>query len=42
MTGAIIFLIGGALQTAAQSLNYLYVGRLIAGVGVGFLTMIIR
>lgn len=42
MTGAIIFLVGGAIQTAAQSLNYLYAGRLIAGLGVGFLTMIIR
>ncbi|KAH7026420.1 general substrate transporter [Microdochium trichocladiopsis] len=41
MAGAIIFLVGGALQTAAQTLNYLYAGRLIAGVGVGFLTMII-
>ncbi|KAI1105120.1 general substrate transporter [Jackrogersella minutella] len=42
MLGAVIFLIGGAVQTAAQHLNYLYGGRAIAGLGVGFLTMIIR
>lgn len=39
--GSIIFLVGGALQTGAQSLDYLYSGRLIAGLGVGFLVMII-
>lgn len=27
MCGAIIFLLGGALQTGAQSLDYLYAGR---------------
>ena len=42
MLGALIFLLGGALQTAAQSLHYLYAGRAIGGLGVGFLTMIIR
>lgn len=42
MLGALIFLLGGAIQTAAQTLNYLYAGRAIAGLGVGFLTMIIR
>ncbi|ORY65009.1 MFS sugar transporter-like protein [Pseudomassariella vexata] len=41
LTGALLFLLGGALQTAAQSINYLYAGRAIAGLGVGFLTMII-
>lgn len=39
--GALIFIVGGSVQTAAQSLNYLYVGRAFAGLGVGFLTMII-
>jgi MFS family permease len=39
--GALIFLVGGAVQTAAKSLNYLYAGRAFAGLGVGFLTMII-
>ncbi|KAK6076112.1 sugar transport protein [Seiridium cupressi] len=39
--GALLFLIGGAIQTAAQSLSYLYAGRAFAGLGVGFLTMII-
>ncbi|KAI1389533.1 general substrate transporter [Hypoxylon trugodes] len=42
MLGAIVFLLGGAIQTAAQTINYLYGGRAIAGLGVGFLTMIIR
>ncbi|KAI2624973.1 general substrate transporter [Hypoxylon sp. NC1633] len=42
MLGALFFLLGGAIQTAAQTLNYLYAGRAIAGFGVGFLTMIIR
>ena len=41
LLGALIFIIGGALQTAAQSLDYLYAGRAIAGLGVGFLVMII-
>lgn len=41
LIGAIIFLVGGALQTGAQNLGYLYSGRLIAGLGVGFLVMII-
>lgn len=31
----------GGLQTGAQSLHYLYAGRAIAGLGVGFLVMII-
>lgn len=41
LTGAIIFCLGGALQTGAQSVNYLYAGRVIAGLGVGFLVMIV-
>ncbi|KAI8941575.1 hypothetical protein NX059_002790 [Plenodomus lindquistii] len=41
MIGAIIFCLGGALQTGAQNLGYLYAGRLIAGFGVGILCMII-
>ncbi|KAJ9141920.1 High-affinity glucose transporter [Pleurostoma richardsiae] len=40
--GAIIFLLGGSLQTAARTIHYLYAGRAIAGLGVGFLVMIIR
>ncbi|KAF4983530.1 hypothetical protein FZEAL_1065 [Fusarium zealandicum] len=39
--GAVIFLVGGALQTAAMHINYLYSGRCLAGVGVGFLVMIV-
>jgi len=41
MLGALIFIVGGALQTAAQSLDFMYAGRAIAGLGVGFLVMII-
>lgn len=42
LVGALLFLIGGSIQTAAQTIEYLYGGRAIAGLGVGFLTMIIR
>lgn len=38
---ALIFIIGGCFQTAAQDLSWLYGGRSIAGLGVGFLVMII-
>lgn len=41
MIGAIIFILGSALQTGAQNLGFLYSGRAIAGIGVGFLVMII-
>ncbi|KAJ9639318.1 hypothetical protein H2199_006351 [Coniosporium tulheliwenetii] len=41
LIGGVIFCLGGALQTGAQSLAYLYAGRCIAGLGVGFLTMIV-
>ncbi|KAJ6008002.1 hypothetical protein N7540_011978 [Penicillium herquei] len=39
--GSLIFCLGGALQTSAQNLAYLYCGRTIAGLGVGVLVMII-
>lgn len=41
LTGALIFLLGGGLQTGAPTISYLMGGRFIAGLGVGFLTMII-
>ncbi|KPM34092.1 hypothetical protein AK830_g12482 [Neonectria ditissima] len=41
LIGACVFLVGGALQTGAQNIKYLYSGRCLAGVGVGFLTMIV-
>jgi sugar porter (SP) family MFS transporter len=41
LIGALIFCLGGALQTAASHINFLYAGRCLAGVGVGFLVMII-
>ena len=39
--GSIVFILGGGLQTGAESLGYLWSGRFLAGVGVGFLTMIV-
>lgn len=41
MVGGIIFMLGGGLQTGATSLSYLWSGRFLAGLGVGFLTMIV-
>ena len=41
LIGAVVFLLGGALQTGAQNLGYLYSGRAIAGLGVGVLVMIV-
>ncbi|KAF2730979.1 general substrate transporter [Polyplosphaeria fusca] len=41
LIGAIVFCLGGALQTGAQALSYLYSGRAIAGIGVGVLVMIV-
>ncbi|TVY23239.1 MFS glucose transporter [Lachnellula hyalina] len=39
--GCVVYLLGGALQTGSQSLDYLWAGRWLAGLGVGFLVMII-
>ncbi|KAK3315679.1 general substrate transporter [Apodospora peruviana] len=41
LLGALVFLLGGGLQTGAQTIDYLYAGRCLAGVGVGFLTMVV-
>ncbi|KAI0143079.1 MFS sugar transporter-like protein [Xylariaceae sp. FL1272] len=41
LLGALIFILGGGLQTGASTIDYLYAGRALAGAGVGFLTMII-
>ena len=41
MTGALIFILGGGLQTGAMNLAYLWSGRFLAGLGVGFLVMIV-
>ncbi|KAL2187909.1 general substrate transporter [Thermothelomyces heterothallicus CBS 203.75] len=41
LCGALVFCLGGALQTGAQTLSYLYAGRSIAGLGVGVLCMIV-
>ncbi|QQK46646.1 Major facilitator superfamily domain, general substrate transporter [Penicillium digitatum] len=39
--GCFIFTLGGGLQTGAKTIAYLYSGRCLAGLGVGFLTMMI-
>jgi len=41
LAGALIFIVGGGLQTGARDINYLYAGRCLAGCGVGFLCMIV-
>jgi MFS family permease len=41
IVGCFIYLLGGGLQTGAQTLHYLWAGRWIAGLGVGFLVMIV-
>lgn len=41
LIGSLIFILGGGLQTGAQTIDYLYSGRCLAGVGVGFLVMVI-
>ncbi|KAK2625800.1 hypothetical protein QTJ16_005112 [Diplocarpon rosae] len=39
--GSVVYLLGGALQTGAANLHMMWAGRWLAGVGVGFLVMII-
>jgi MFS family permease len=39
--GSLVFILGGGLQTGAENLAYLWAGRFLAGLGVGFLVMII-
>ncbi|KAK5457160.1 hypothetical protein LTS15_004941 [Exophiala xenobiotica] len=39
--GAVIFCLGGGLQTGAENIHFLWSGRFLAGLGVGFLVMIV-
>jgi MFS family permease len=39
--GSMIFLVGGALQTLANGMPMMYLGRTIAGLGVGALSTIV-
>lgn len=39
--GSLLFCLGGGLQTGAQNIHFLWGGRFVAGLGVGFLVMII-
>ncbi|MCJ1240250.1 hypothetical protein MMC14_008250 [Varicellaria rhodocarpa] len=41
LIGCVIFCLGGGLQTGAQSIRFLWSGRFLAGLGVGFLVMIV-
>lgn len=41
LLGSLIYLIGGILQTAAHAVAMLYLGRLIAGFGIGILVQIV-
>ena len=41
LIGAIIFCLGGGLQTGAETIHFLWSGRFLAGLGVGFLVMIV-
>ena len=33
LIGALVFCLGGALQTGARNINYMYTGRALAGIG---------
>jgi MFS family permease len=37
-----VFIIGGVIQTAGVAISMLYLGRLIAGIGVGLLTVCVH
>jgi MFS family permease len=39
--GSALFLIGGILQTAAEAISMLYIGRLFSGFGIGILVEIV-
>ncbi|KUI61603.1 High-affinity glucose transporter [Cytospora mali] len=39
--GALLFIVGGILQTAAEVIAMLYVGRILAGFGIGILVEVI-
>ncbi|KAN0099283.1 general substrate transporter [Hyaloscypha variabilis] len=41
LIGAVVFCVGGIVQTSAQNMSGLYAGRFFAGMGCGFLTMMI-
>jgi MFS family permease len=41
MIGALIFIIGGTLQTASVTMVQILLGRLIAGFGIGFLSTVL-
>lgn len=41
LAGCMVFFVGVALQTASSGLGLLVAGRLVAGVGIGFVSAII-
>ena len=40
-TGSVVFLFGGAVQTFATNFFILLIGRIVAGLGIGLLTMVV-
>ncbi|KDQ49680.1 hypothetical protein JAAARDRAFT_616077 [Jaapia argillacea MUCL 33604] len=40
LAGCMLFFLGGGLQCGAQSINYMYGGRFLAGMGIGMLAML--
>lgn len=40
-TGAIVFTIGGAIQTFCVGYNSMVLGRIVSGFGVGMLSMVV-
>ncbi|EXJ89391.1 hypothetical protein A1O3_02458 [Capronia epimyces CBS 606.96] len=41
VVGCVVFCLGGGLQTGAETIHFLWAGRFLAGLGVGFLVMVI-
>lgn len=41
MVGALIFIVGGVLQTASVTFVQIMLGRVIAGFGIGFLSTVL-
>lgn len=41
MVGALIFIVGGVVQTASYTMTQMLFGRLVAGFGIGFLSTVL-
>jgi MFS family permease len=40
LAGCLVFFIGGALQTSAKAIGWMFAGRFLAGLGIGMLAML--